>query len=151
MTTSEERFKVIPYVYALFFREGKVLLSRRYNTGFKDGQYSVPGGHVEKNETAKDGLCREMKEELGVDLACEDVALEHVMYRLQDEQERIDFFFIIKKWNIEPQNKELEKCDDLAWFSADELPDNTVDYVQVALNRCRENETYSEFGWEERK
>lgn len=127
--------------------EGKLLLGRRCNTGFKDGQYSVPGGHVEKGEIPKDALCREMKEEVGVGISLQDVELVHTMYRLQDEQERIDFFFLVKKWSKEPQNMEPEKCDDLAWFPLTDLPHNTVDYVRVALNHYGEQEIYSEFGW----
>lgn len=47
---SKERPKAVPAVY-LFMRNGnEILLMRRQNTGYFDGWYSVPSGHVEVGE-----------------------------------------------------------------------------------------------------
>lgn len=142
-----ERFKVIPSVYAFFLKDNKILLGRRCNTGFQDGKYGLPSGHAEEAETLREALRREMREEVGVELENVDIEFVHIMHRSCGDHERVDFFFLVKKWNTEPQNMEPEKCDDLTWFPVDELPDNIVDYVQVALSHCRKQETYSEFGW----
>lgn len=65
---SKERYKIIPTVYLVLIRENKILLLRRYNTGFMDGYYSFPAGHVEANETLTQAMVREAKEEIGVDI-----------------------------------------------------------------------------------
>ena len=45
-----ERFKVITAVHLILIENNKILLQRRYNTGYEDGNYSVVAGHVEENE-----------------------------------------------------------------------------------------------------
>ena len=54
-------------VHVLFERDGRVLLMRRAGTGFFDGFYSLPGGHVEEGESLRATAVREMREELGID------------------------------------------------------------------------------------
>ncbi len=53
-------------VHLLFFRGNQILLARRLNTGYRDGEYSVPAGHLDGNETVIAAGIREAKEEIGV-------------------------------------------------------------------------------------
>ena len=45
-----EKFKLIPSVYLLFRNGDKILLLRRANTGYEDGNYGLVSGHVDGNE-----------------------------------------------------------------------------------------------------
>lgn len=119
-------------IHLFFFRENQVLLLRRFNTGFRDGEYSVPAGHLDGGETVVQAGLREGKEEAGVDLRESDLTFSTVMHRIEDD-ERVDFFFQVQAWSGEPFNAEPEKCDDLRWFALDALPENTVPYVRQAL------------------
>jgi len=122
-----------PVTVQLFFlREDQILLLRRFNTGFRDGEYTVPAGHIDGGETILEAAVREAKEEAGVDIAFSDLTFSTVMHRIEDE-ERVDFFFQAHAWTGEPFNAEPEKCDDLRWFDRDQLPENTVPYVRQAL------------------
>jgi len=119
-------------VQLFFFRENEILLLRRFNTGFRDGEYTVPAGHIDGGETIMEAAVREGREETGVDIAVDDLVFSTVMHRIEDD-ERVDFFFQVRMWMGDPFNAEPDKCDDLRWFDLDRLPVNTVPYVRQAL------------------
>ena len=142
-------------VHLFFERDNSLLLLRRYNTGWRDGEYSVPAGHVEQGETVTQAAVREAWEEVGLRLDPAALEVVHVMHRAGDdgagrqrpEDERIDFFLRVRTWAGEPVNAEPEKCDDLRWCELDELPENVVSYVRHALGCVRDGVGFSEFGW----
>lgn len=47
----DQRFKLILSVYLIFERDGKVLLLKRQNTGYEDGNYGLVAGHADGNES----------------------------------------------------------------------------------------------------
>ncbi len=111
----KERFKLIASVYILFIRDGKILLLRRANTGYEDGNYSLVAGHADGGDALTQATVREAREESGVEINPRDLRLKVVMHRIGDD-ERLDFFFEPKQWNGAPQNMEPKKGDDLSWF-----------------------------------
>ncbi len=145
---SRELRQRFPVAVHLFFQEGdQVLLSRRYQTGWQDGQYSVPAGHVEAGETVTAAAIREAAEELGVVITPADLAVVHVMHRRSDD-ERVDFFCHVRSWAGEIVNGEPDKCDDLRWCAMLALPENLIPYIRHALACWQAELSYSEFGWE---
>ncbi|MFH1959613.1 MAG: NUDIX domain-containing protein [Patescibacteria group bacterium] len=140
------RFKLVIAVYLILIKDDKILLQRRYNTGYKDGNYSLPAGHLDDNESITQALLREVKEEIDLDLKPEDVELVHIMHRREDDI-RIDLFFTAKKYQGIPRNAELDKCDDLSWFPLDSLPENTLLYIREAIKNYFSKTLYSEVGW----
>ena len=133
-------------VHLFFFRDNEVLLSRRLNTGYRDGEYSVPAGHLDGGETVIAAALREAQEEVGLQLDAEQVRFCGVMHRIEDD-ERVDFFVRVRSWNGEPFNNEPAKCDDLRWVRRDSLPSNTVPYVRRALQNFERGQIFDEFGW----
>jgi mutator protein MutT len=121
-------------VHVVVERAGRILLMRRAGTGFFDGLYSLPGGHVEPGESLREAAVREMREETGLVIAPD--ALEHdgVVHRLSDTN-RIDFFLIAQRWEGEPAVVEADKCDALGWFVRAALPADTVPYIRIMLER----------------
>lgn len=145
----KERFKIVPAVYLVLMKENKILLSRRYNTGYFDNYYSFPAGHLDGEETLKQAMVREAKEETGIILDLSDLELIHTMNRKISGNERIDFFFTAKKWVNEPKIIEPEKCDDLSWFEFNNLPNNIIPYIKQAIDSISNNINYSEREGEE--
>jgi ADP-ribose pyrophosphatase YjhB (NUDIX family) len=145
---SPRRYRTFPVAVHLFFvREGQVLLLRRCNTGYEDGKYSVPAGHIEGDESITHAAVREAKEEVGVDIAPSALAVVGVMHRKAND-ERVDFFLVPRIWTGEPTNCEPDKGEALAWFPLDALPLHTIPYVQRALENYQRGVWFEEFGWE---
>lgn len=146
----KEYFKFVSAVH-LFLRKGnEVLLLRRFQTGYQDGNYSVPAGHIDGNEPASQAMLREALEEAGITIRPEALQMIHVMHRNSDDtlsNERIDFFFEATEWEGEPSIMEPNKCDDLSWFPITHLPDNMVPYVKAGMENYEKKIAFSEFGW----
>lgn len=141
------RFTLIPEAHLLLRRDDDVLLLRRQNTGYEDGNYSVVAGHVDGNETARQAMAREALEEAGLQIAPQALRLCHVMHR-RSTAERVSFFFTADEWQGEPQNREPHKCSELAWYPLQSLPPNVISYVRTAIGLWQRGEVYSEFGWD---
>ena len=133
-------------VHVFLLRDGRVLLLRRFQTGYEDGNYSVPAGHLDGNEPVVHAAIREAREEVGVEIARHDLAVVGVMHRRADD-ERIDFFVAARRWEGEPRNGEPHKCDQLLWADLDRLPGNVIPYVRRALENYRRGRWFDSFGW----
>ncbi len=142
------RFLLKSAVHVFFLRGEEVLLLRRANTGYADGEYSVPAGHLEGGETVRAAAAREAAEETGLQLDEAQVSVVGVMHRKSDD-ERIDFFVAVTEWAGEPHNAEPQKCDDLRWFPLAALPENTIPYVRQALANVAAGRWFDEFGWKD--
>jgi len=143
----KERFKSVIEVALFLVKDNKVLLMRRYNTGYEDGKYHVPAGHVDGGEEIRHAMQREAKEEVGIDIAIDDLRVVHVMHRNTSGGERIAFFLTTDRWSGEVVNAELHKCDEIRWCSLDELPENICPYVRQALHNFKVGVSYAGFGW----
>jgi 8-oxo-dGTP diphosphatase len=147
------RFKLVSAVHLLLMQDARVLLLRRFNTGYEDGNYSVPAGHLDGNESVSDAMIREAFEEAGISISASNLRVVHVMHRRSptldgSSNERIDFFLVASEWNGDPKIMEPDKCDELDWFPIDDLPPNVIPYIRQALDSYRQSSPYSEFGWE---
>lgn len=64
--------KTINVVAAVIMKEGRVFATQRGYGEFKDG-WEFPGGKVEAGESPEEALCREIREELEVDVNVGDL------------------------------------------------------------------------------
>jgi 8-oxo-dGTP diphosphatase len=110
---ARERFKLVSAVHIFLIRDGQILLLRRRNTGYEDGNYSVVAGHLNGDEEVKTAAIREAHEEVGIRIAPADLQVVGVMHRKSND-ERVDFFLTATLWSGEVTNVEPDKCDRLA-------------------------------------
>ncbi|MFD1535644.1 NUDIX hydrolase [Nonomuraea guangzhouensis] len=139
-----DRFRAIVDVHVMLVRDGTVLLGKRANTGYGDGQWHLPSGHLEPGESVVGAAVREAREEVGVTIRPDDLEFAHVMHRAPD---RVGLFFVARKWAGEPYNAEPHKCAELAWRPLGELPDDTIGYPAAAIARVLAGEPFALYGW----
>lgn len=145
---AKKYFKLVSAVHLFLIKDNQILLSKRKNTGYEDGKYSVIAGHLNGNETVRKAAIREAKEEAGINVNVKDLVLAHVMHRKGNDFERIDWFFTVKRWKGTPTVMEKEKCSELSWYPLNKLPQNIIPYVKSAINNSIKKIIYSEFDWE---
>ena len=91
-------------------------------------------------------MIREAREEAGIAIDPDTLEFVHVMHR-EPRDERMSLFFRCKQWQGTPHNAEPHKCDHLAWFDYQHLPQNMVPYIAAALNHVHDQVIFSEFNW----
>jgi 8-oxo-dGTP pyrophosphatase MutT (NUDIX family) len=132
-------------VYGIIRDGDKILLVRRYNTGYKDGFFTFPAGHVDQGELPHESMLREIVEEIGIRCEAGSLIPVHAMYRISDSgRTYVDYFFEISKYGGSPENKEPHKCDKIEWFEMDNIPDNTLPHVKTVLGLLKNNVYLSE-------
>ena len=141
-----------PYLaaYCLIQTNDMILLQRRFNTGYLDGHWALPSGHVIEGEDALTAASRELLEETSLIVKSNDWRFVCAMHRRTDRT-IIDLFFTTDRFSGTPRICGPAKCDGLAFFPISALPQPLAGYIGVALDFLkgvspRHGSYYSE-GW----
>jgi mutator protein MutT len=108
--------KTIEVSAGLVFRGGKLLITQRHARAHLGGLWEFPGGKREPNESFEDCLVRELREELGIEVAVGEL-IETIEHDYPDKSVLLKFFRCAWRAN-EPQPI---GCPAFAWVSRDEL------------------------------
>lgn len=146
---SEIRFRILAAVHLFLIREDHILLLRRSQTGYEDGFYSVIAGHLDGHEEIIAAMIREAKEEALIDIEPSDLQVVGVMHRNFSVDEAVNFFLTATRWKGVVSNGEPHKCDELAWYPIDCLPENLIPYVRKAIDNYRQGIWFESFGWQD--
>jgi 8-oxo-dGTP diphosphatase len=117
---------------ALFDDQGRVLIAQRPLNKSLGGLWEFPGGKVEAGESPEAALVRELKEELGIDVA--ETALEPLTF----VSHRYETFHLmmplwgVRAWTGAPQSLEGQP---LAWAHPQELSTYPMPPADVPLVR----------------
>ena len=132
------RLQIKPAVYIVVKQNSKYLFIRRFNTGFCDGCFTFPSGHVDENELPIKASVRELKEEVDITIKSSDLELVHVLF---EKDNYVDFYFIFNSKNIKPKLNEPNKSDKLLWVSPDDIDKiKFVPKVKVAFQHIKRSD-----------
>jgi ADP-ribose pyrophosphatase YjhB (NUDIX family) len=117
-------------------RDGQVLLVKRAKkAGF--GLWSLPGGHIESGEPARDAALRELVEETGVTARLDRlIECQDIIHR--DAQDTIIFHYVISVFLCHWQHGEAVAASDVSdvmWASASDLDGLTMTHGTADLVR----------------
>ena len=96
--------------------QGKILIDRRKQEGLLGGLWEFPGGKIEPGESVEECVSREIKEELGIEIAVGDrlITIEHAYTHFKVTLN----VFNCTHLSGEPQPIE---CDEVKWVTLDEI------------------------------
>jgi 8-oxo-dGTP diphosphatase len=123
---------------AVIERGGTVLLCRRKPGGSLGGKWELPGGKLEPDETPEQGLVRELREELGIEVRVGEF-IGSADFRNGPSEYRV-LTYLVQLVSGVPRAREHEE---LRWVSSDELdlydlPDSDRSLMpQIKKSLCR--------------
>lgn len=126
---------MLKVVAALIMKDGKILIAKR-STGNKDviGKWEFLGGKVEENETEKQAIEREIKEEFDILVRAEKFITNVIS---KDKKSEIDLKLYLCKY-IDGKIK-LNDHSDYKWVDKDEIFDYDLADLDVELVKKMED------------
>ena len=100
----------------LIERDGRYLIARRKPGVHLEGLWEFPGGKLEGEETPEQGLRRELREELGVEIT-RPVPFRVIRHAYPEKTVELHFF----SCGIASGEPQPLGCDDLRWVTPDEM------------------------------
>jgi len=120
MTTKPKPHPEIEVAAGLVFRQGKLLITQRCPEGHLGGLWEFPGGKRETGETSEACLARELREELGIEVAVRELveSLTHVY-----PEKTVCLRFYRCRW-LEHEPQPIG-CVDFKWVTRETLANYT--------------------------
>ena len=98
--------------------DGKVLIAKRSSDKHQGGKWEFPGGKVEKGESRRSALVREIKEEIGIDIV-HSARLISVYHEYDDKAIYLDVYEVLQ-WSGTAQGCEGQP---ILWVGEEQLKD----------------------------
>lgn len=122
-------------VLALIKDDQVLLLQRSSDAPWMPNVWHVPGGRVEAGETVQEAAVREIREELGISVAVDDLTFQGVVAYDETNGEDVDTFqFSTHRWQGEPRLMEPHKHQAMQWISVADFPSNITSHSSVLLD-----------------
>ncbi len=123
--------------------KNQLLLVKRAKHVFRGGKWGLPGGYMDRDETIKDAVIREVKEE--TNLKAKPIKLFKVIdnpNRRNEVRQNVCFVYIVSATGTpKPQESEVSE---VKWVDLDKLPkkeDFAFDHLEIIKNYLIEKGT----------
>ena len=116
-------------------RDGKILMVRRAEGDYLAGNYELPGGGVDENETIAEGAIREVKEETGLTVSKIVTTFAGFDYSTDRKPHVRQINFIVEV-NAGEVILDPKEHDDFIWVDAHNLKDVKM---STNMHHCVEN------------
>lgn len=103
---------------AMVDADGLVLVQRRPDGGAHAGLWEFPGGKLDRGESPEEALVRELKEELGTDVAITDLSPVGFVSQAWGTRHLMLLLFTCREWRGHP---EALHATELRWLRPAEL------------------------------
>jgi 8-oxo-dGTP diphosphatase len=101
--------------------EKKILLVRRAAFLPNGNKYSLPGGHLDRNETTEEGALREAYEETGYKIKIKELFFINTNPdRPQEDRQTVEFVYIAHA--LEKSGEKDHESSSVDWFDLNTLP-----------------------------
>ena len=108
-------------VDAIIIKDNKILLAKRADHLVGGGKYCLPGGYLNRDETASEAVLREVKEETGYEgKIVKFLGVRDNPFRKGDNNQNITFLFLVKA--LEKVSEADDESASVDWFELDNLP-----------------------------
>ena len=122
-------------VGGIIIREGKILLTLRRDEPDRN-KWAIPGGKLELNETLEDGLKREIREELSMEVEIRELAGISEVITENFHYIILDYLCSPATWDAKPGSDAL----DVAYFDVNALDNSVNESTKEFLARMKESE-----------
>ena len=122
---------------AAILRERRILLVKRLKAP-EAGHWNLPGGKVDFLERVEDAVVREIREEIGVEIALERALGVTEMVGV-DNQHWVSPVYLARIESGEPANREPDKLEAVAWFPLDAPPQPLALAAREAIAAIRKD------------
>jgi ADP-ribose pyrophosphatase YjhB (NUDIX family) len=116
---------------AAILRDGRILLALRRKPP-EAGLWSLPGGKVDFLERVEDAIVREVREEIGVEIALSRLLLVSQLIGV-DGQHWVSPVYLAAIVSGDPENREPGKTQRVEWFAMDAAPANLAQAAREAI------------------
>lgn len=145
MSSDDRRYPQRPLVGvgAIILRRDRILMAQRGNPPLK-GWWSLPGGALETGESLKSAICREVREETGLEVDPHHVfeVFERIMH---DDKGATEYHFVLIDYLCRVTGGTLQAGDDVSaveWVRRRDLPglqitEGTLGVIEKAFRERR--------------
>ena len=120
---------------------------KRQNSGFRDGFYALPAGHIELGESPMHAMIRELSEEIGITATPSDIRIIHICHSFSPQEttpevrQYFSFYYEVLNYTGTPYNAEPEKSESISWI--DWKTEEKIQFREI-LEKIENEEAYSE-------